>query len=105
MTAVPVRSQFFPSRAPLDVGTVDTPGGISGFQRLGFLLLILYLFLIFSRIFDVKFAFLHIPGISYRIIFAMVILSQCFVRALKTDVGKALLAFSIWFALAVPTSV
>src|SRR2546421_12111908 len=105
MTAVPARSRYFPSPAPVDIGTVDTPGGISGFQRLGFLLLILYLFLIFSRIFDVKFAFLHIPGISYRVIFAMVILSQAFLRALNTDIGKALLGFTFWFALAVPTSV
>src|SRR5207248_8764062 len=105
MTAVPVGSQYIPSRTSIDPGAVDTPGSISGFQRLGFLLLVLYLFLIFSRIFEVKFAFLHIPGISYRVIFAMVILSQAFLRALSTDIGKALLGFTFWFALAVPTSV
>ena len=102
MTAAPAHS--VPRRPAVDLGTVYIPGGISGFQRLGFSLLILYLFLIFSRIFDVKLAFLHIPGISYRVIFAMVILSQAFLKALHSDVGKALLVFTVCFVLAVPTS-
>lgn len=104
MTAVPFPNQAFPSLRPADQSTVYTPGGVSGFQRLGFTILLLYLFLIYSRIFDVKFAFLHIPGISYRVIFAMVILSQAFLRALKTDIGKAMLAFTAWFVLSIPTS-
>ena len=104
MTAAPAHSQSVPRRAAVDSGTVYISGGISGFQGLGFSLLILYLFLIFSRIFDVKLAFLHIPGISYRVIFAMVILSQAFLKALHSDVGKALLVFTVCFVLAVPTS-
>jgi len=67
-------------------------------------MLVLYLFLIYSRIFDVKLSFLHIPGISYRVIFGMVILSHAFVRALKSDIGKALLAFTVWVVLAIPGS-
>lgn len=104
MTAVPFPTQGFPSPAPADQRTIDTPGGISGFQQLGFTILVLYLFLIYSRVFDVKFAFLHIPGISYRVILVMVVLSQAFLRALKSDIGKALLAFTIWFMVSIPTS-
>jgi hypothetical protein len=81
-----------------------SPGGISGFQRLGFFFLILYLFVIYSRVFDVKFSSLHIAGISYRVMLVMVILSQSFITALKTNIGKAMLAFTVWFILAVPSS-
>jgi hypothetical protein len=84
--------------------SVDSPGEISGFQRLGFIILILYLFLIYSRIFDVKFSSLHIPGISYRVILVMVVLSQSFITALKTNIGRAMLGFTVWFILAIPFS-
>jgi O-Antigen ligase len=104
MMAVPIRPQSIPSRAPVDVGIVDTQGGISGFQHLGFIVLILYLFLIYSRIFDVKFGRLHIPGISYRVILVMVLLSQAFITALKTNIGRAMLGFTVWFLLAIPSS-
>src|SRR5258708_29552571 len=83
---------------------VYSPGGISGFQRLGFIILVLYLFLIYSRIFDVKFGRLHIPGISYRVILVMVLLSQAFITALKTNIGRAMLGFTVWFILAIPSS-
>ena len=106
MTAVSPHRPEFPIAGPpaVDQAGAYMAGDISGFQRLGFALLVVYLFLIYSRVFDVKFAFLHIPGISYRVILAMVVLSLAFVRALKTDIGKALLAFTVWFVLAIPTS-
>jgi O-antigen ligase len=105
MTAAPFHSQQIPGRAAADVGIVDTPGSISGFHRLGFVVLVIYLFLIYSRIFEVKFAFLHIPGISYRLMLVLVVLSQSFITALKTNIGKAVLGFTVWFVLAVPSSV
>jgi O-antigen ligase len=104
MTAVPPLRHAFSRPAPADQGAVHNPGGITAFQRLGFTMLVLYLFLIYSRIFDVKLSYLHIPGISYRVIFAMVILSQAFIRALKSDIGKAMLAFTVWLVLAIPGS-
>jgi O-antigen ligase len=105
MTAVPPPVHAFPGPVPADQRAADNHGGSSAFQRLGFTILVLYLFLIYSRIFDVKFSYLHIPGISYRVVFAMVVLSQAFVRALKSDIGKALAGFSVWFVLAIPGSV
>ena len=77
----------------------------SQFQRLGFNVLMVFLFLVFSRIFDVKFGGLHITGIAYRVVFAMVLLSRGFRVALKTNIGKALLGFTIFMVLAVPFSV
>ena len=77
---------------------------ISGFHRLGFFILVIYLFLIYSRIFDVKLSSLHIPGISFRVMLVMVVLSQCFTTALKSNIGKAMLGLTVWFVLAVPTS-
>src|SRR5258708_29906996 len=104
MTAAPLREPFrpFAAAAPTPMLAQDAPGGIGGFQQVGYVVLILFLFLIFSRIFDVKFSFLHIPGISYRIIFAMVLLGRAFVPALKGSIGKAMAAFFIWFTCAIP---
>jgi len=104
MTAVPPHIQALAKPVPANQSVVDNADGSSGFQRLGFTILVLYLFLIYSRIFDVKFSFLHIPGISYRVIFVMVVLSQAFVRALKSDIGKPMLAFTVWLVLAIPGS-
>jgi O-antigen ligase len=87
--------------APITVAGDDT----SQFQRLGFNVLLVFIFLVFSRIFDVKFGNLHITGIAYRIVFAMVLLSRGFQVALKTNVGKALLGFTIFMGLSVPFSV
>ena len=87
--------------APIATAVDDT----SQFQRLGFNVLLVFIFLVFSRIFDVKFGGLHIIGIAYRIIFAMVLLSRGFQVALKTNVGKALLGFTIFMGLSVPFSV
>src|SRR3954454_1993476 len=77
----------------------------SGLQKLGFNFLLVFLFLAFSRIFDVKFGALHITGASYRVVFAMVILSRGFVTSLKTPIGKAFLGFTICFGMSVPFSI
>ena len=83
----------------------DMPGSVTGFQRLGYLILVLYLFLIYSRIFDVKFSNLHIPGISYRLILVLVLLSRAFIPALRSSIGKSLAFMTVWFILAIPFSV
>jgi len=104
MTAISRHAKGFPGRIPQHVGTEDAAGKVSGFQRLGFTILVFYLFLIYSRVFEVAFSFLHVPGISYRVILVMVILTLAFVRALKSDIGKALLAFTVWLIAAIPGS-
>jgi O-antigen ligase len=84
---------------------VERPGADSSpFQRLGYAVLLVFLFLIFSRIFDVKFSYLHLTGVSARVAFTMTILSLGFVTALRSNIGKALLGFTFWFGLSVPFS-
>jgi O-antigen ligase len=105
MTAATYHLQPFPL-APY----TSAPGAVpmdetSPFQRLGFNVLLVFLFLAFSRIFDVKFGGLHITGIAYRIVLAMVLLSRGFQVALKSNVGKALLGLTLFMGLSVPFSV
>jgi len=88
---------------PTTIST-DVPGSTNAFARIGFGVLVFFLFLIFSRIFDVKFSSLHIPGISYRVILVMVLLSRAFLRALKSDIGRWLLFFTVWMACCIPVS-
>src|SRR6476660_10376569 len=98
-------STFHGHRFPLSPNTT-APGGMvmdetSQFQRLGFNVLMVFLFLVFSRIFDVKFGGLHITGIAYRVVFAMVLLSRGFQVALKSNIGKALLGLTVFMVAAV----
>src|SRR6185369_17870882 len=78
--------------APIATAVDDT----SQFQRLGFNVLLVFIFMVFSRIFDVKFGGLHITGIAYRIVFAMVLLSRAFVPAIETKIGKSLVWFTVF---------
>src|ERR1017187_7429787 len=104
MTAATYHSQPFPPFPPAAAPSTVAVDDSSTFQRLGFNVLLVFLFLVFSRIFDVKFGGLHITGISYRAVLAIVVLSGGFLSALKTNIGKALLGFTICFGLSVPFS-
>src|ERR1022692_2445558 len=105
MAATTYNSQPFPM-APLAASPNATlVDEASPFQRLGFNVLLVFIFLAFSRIFDVKFGFLHITGIAYRVVFAMVLLSRGFQVALSSNIGKALLGFTVCFGMSVPFSV
>src|ERR1035438_8205844 len=105
MTAATYNHQPFPWAPQAGAPTAVPADETSAFQRLGFNVLLVFIFLAFSRIFDVKFGFLHITGISYRLVFAMVLLSRGFQVALSSNIGKALLGFTICFGLSVPFSV
>ena len=105
MTAAAYHSQPFPL-APHTASPIAAPvDDASPFQQLGFNVLLVFIFLAFSRIFDVKFGNLHITGIAYRIVFAMALLSGGFQIALRSNIGKALLGFTVCFGLSVPFSV
>jgi O-antigen ligase len=101
MSAAATHSQPYPLSGPIPVAVDDT----SPFQRLGFNVLLVFVFLAFSRIFDVKFGYLHITGIAYRVVFAMVLLSRGFQVALSSNIGKAMLGFTICFGVSVPFSI
>jgi hypothetical protein len=83
MSASTYYGQPFPLSTPIAVAVDET----SPFQRLGFNVLLVFVFLAFSRIFDVKLGSLHITGIAYRVVSAMVLLSRGFLVALNTNIG------------------
>ncbi|MCU1238516.1 MAG: O-antigen polymerase [Candidatus Solibacter sp.] len=105
MTAATYHPRTYPYQPPMVAVGSAAPEQSSGFEQLGFNVLLVFLFLAFSRIFDVKFGTLHITGIAYRVVFAMVILSRGFLISLGTPIGKALLGFTVWFGLSVPFSI
>src|SRR4051794_19598398 len=105
MAATTFQNSPFQARVtapPLPSYRIDDTGP---FQRLGFSFLLVFIFLAFSRVFDVKFSSLHITGVSYRIVFAMAILSGAFRLALNNKIGRAMLGFTICFGLSVPFSI
>ena len=104
MTAATYHPKPYPYQPPQIASSPADMNQTSSFERLGFNVLLVFLFLAFSRIFDVKFGTLHITGISYRLVFAMVLLSRGFVTALGTPIGKALMGFTFFFGLSVPFS-
>src|SRR5215469_6835086 len=57
--------------------------------RLSFALLIIFLFIIFSRIFDVKLSYLHIPGITFRFLALFLVLTGSFVSAFRESIGRS----------------
>ena len=101
MASSTYNTQSFPMALPLGAPEQES----SSFQRLGFKVLLVFIFLAFSRILDVKFGSLHITGMSYRIVIVMVLLSRGFQTALKSNIGKALLGFTFCFGLSVPFSI
>ena len=101
MSASTYYGQPFPLSTPIAVAVDET----SPFQRLGFNVLLVFVFLAFSRIFDVRFGSLHITGVSYVLVFAMVLLSRGFQVALSSNIGKAMLGFTLCFGMSVPFSV
>ena len=61
--------------------------------------------MIFSRIFDVRLEWLHLPGISYRLMAVFLFMSGTFLIALRDSIGKCMLGFTACFLAAIPFSV
>ncbi|PWT99250.1 MAG: hypothetical protein C5B51_27505 [Terriglobia bacterium] len=74
-------------------------------QRLNLAFLSTFLFIMFSRVFDVKFSTLHIPGITFRFLALFLILTGAFVAAFRDSIGKCVLGFTSFLILAIPFSV
>jgi hypothetical protein len=71
-------------------------------QRFNFTILIAFLFMIFSRIFDLYFYWLHLPGISYRLVGVFLLITGSFILAFRDPIGKCVLAFTACFLIAIP---
>src|ERR1700694_956267 len=71
----------------------------------GFGVLLVFLVLSYSRIFDFRGAYLHLPLITSVIAFTITILSGRIQYAFNSRVGICLAAFTAWLILAIPFSV
>ena len=60
--------------------------------------------MLFSRIFEVAFSWLHLPGISFRLMGIFLVISGAFLPAFRDSIGKYMLGFTGWFLLAIPFS-
>lgn len=74
-------------------------------QRIGLGILILYLFILYSRVFDVKFAWLHIPALMLALLILLSVSSMQLFSAFSTQIGKYLGLFTLWALVGVPFSV
>lgn len=70
------------------------------FHRLGFSLLLLYLFLSVSRVLDVSFWHLKIPLVTFLLMAVCLLLSGSAFRAFRSRITLRILAFAVWVALA-----
>ena len=61
--------------------------------------------MMFSRVFDVQLYWLHLPGISYRLMAVFLVMSGTFLTALRDSIGKCVLAFTACFLAAIPFSI
>lgn len=77
----------------------------SNVEGIGFFVLLGFLFMIFSRVFDMYASSFHIPGISERVMAVVVFVSGAFWRPFQTSIGKRLLWFTIWMLVGIPFSV
>jgi O-Antigen ligase len=71
-------------------------------QRLNFAILIAFLFMIFSRILDLYLYWLHLPGISYRLVGIFLVITGSFLAAFRDSIGRYILAFTACFLLSIP---
>src|SRR5260370_37483728 len=78
--------------------------GFSAVQQFGFAATLFLLFIIYSRIFDAFFAYLHIPTMAFIAVLGAALLAGAFVRPLSHPIGKCLPAFTIWAIITIPFS-
>jgi O-antigen ligase len=77
----------------------------SAAQKAGYLFLLLYLFIVYSRVIEVALPSLRATALIYAATLALAVLSGGFMRALSHPIGRYLAAFAIWLALATPFSI
>jgi O-antigen ligase len=106
-----IATQLQGYRMPLQaqVGAVDVQEavsrGVSNVQGIGFTVLLGFMFMAFSRIFDLYLTKFHIPGFAERLMAFVVIVSGSFWRPFQTKIGKRLLWLTAWMVLGLPFSV
>ena len=86
--------------ASVPAAAADPPD--SFLEKLGFLLLCVFLFLAFSRVADFVLPSLHLPLVSSLMALGAVFLSGGVQRALSSSVGKLLVVFTVWLFFITP---
>ena len=76
----------------------------SPIAQLGFVTLLMFLFVSYSRLIDFRFSYLHLPMITSIFALTIAILSGGIKRAFTSRVGMCLCAFTIWILIAIPFS-
>lgn len=88
-----------PSKRFPNVTSVGNP-----FQTIGFGILLVFLFILFSRTFDVVLSSLQIPFTISCLVLAATVFSGGILRVWQHKIGRYLLAFTAWMAIAIPFS-
>lgn len=88
----------------MDLGVLSAQG-VSAVRNVGFNVLLCFLFMIFSRVFDMFLTGFHLPGISQRAMILVILISGSFTRAFQSKIGKYLLCFTAWMVIGIPFSV
>src|SRR5215813_12955113 len=89
--------------APKMIRPVASPAmaEMSPAQPMGFGLLLVFLFVLFSRVTD-RFPFLHLPLILTIICFGMSLISGTFYQAMSHRVGLYVAFLNLWIVMAIP---
>lgn len=83
---------------------VDFAPGENPMQKIGFFILLAFLFFAYSRILDLTVPSLHLPQILSMMALASTLAFGGLQRAFSSSIGKLLLAFSVWMLICVPFS-
>lgn len=92
--------------APTTARTAEPGIAANPVQTLGMAILVPYLFVIYSRIFDIRFGLLHIPGVMLA---SLIILIPASAQALKVvgngQIGRYFTLFTLWTFAVIPFAV
>lgn len=88
-----------PSKPFPNVTSVGNP-----FQMIGFGILLVFLFILFSRTFDVVLSSLQIPFTISCLVLAATVFSGGILRVWQHKIGRYLLGFTAWMGIAIPFS-
>jgi O-antigen ligase len=94
----PATTGVQPARFP-NLVSVGNP-----FQAIGFGILLVFLFILFSRTFDVVLSSLQIPFTITVLVLAATVFSGGILRVWNHRIGRLLLAFTAWMAIGIPFS-
>jgi hypothetical protein len=77
----------------------------SALHRIGFAIILMFLFIAYSRVFDVKFSGLHIPGLMLYLSVFTILITGAFGIAFKARLTKLMFGLTVCIVLSIPFSV